>query len=366
MRQGIKGMAARIAAAAGVSIILVSTSAAISCLLAGIASAAPVVLGSWDDGQADGWIDWGGGQVSVAPPAYVFNSTGATLGSGAIGFNETSPTTYTQWLAFKLQAPTANNPVAGRGTGSDANSGGPGIIKDYRPDFMTNTKVAFDLTLVPSEQDPNPSSNLSSLGLIVNGPGWGFNRLGTLIPGDQNDNRYPESVTPAFNGYSPNTNHWNPLQLGSTPQTSTWVFDYSNAKAAMPLDPQSLGGTVPQYVEFIFELYTNGPAVYHIDNFRLFTPAPPAVLDDYNQDGVVNAADYTVWRDHLGQTFALPNRDPANTGPISMADYTSWQARFGATSGAGALSNGGAVPEPATWLLGLIAAVGLLLLRRGR
>ncbi len=34
--------------------------------------------------------------------------------------------------------------------------------------------------------------------------------------------------------------------------------------------------------------------------------AVPAVLDgDYNLDGTVDAADYTVWRDGLGTTFTL-------------------------------------------------------------
>jgi hypothetical protein len=60
-----------------------------------------------------------------------------------------------------------------------------------------------------------------------------------------------------------------------------------------------------------------------------FHSAFGGTIGDYNSDGAVNAADYTVWRDHLGQSFALPNRDPANTGTISAADYTSWKSHFG-------------------------------------
>ena len=75
---------------------------------------------------------------------------------------------------------------------------------------------------------------------------------------------------------------------------------------------------------------------------------------DYNDNGVVDAADYTVWRDHLGQTFALPNRDPLNSGAISAADYASWKTHFGATFGAGS-GAAAAVPEPPTALLGLLA-----------
>jgi hypothetical protein len=65
------------------------------------------------------------------------------------------------------------------------------------------------------------------------------------------------------------------------------------------------------------------------------------LIGDYNADGLVNSADYTVWRDHLGQSFALGNRDTANTGPITMADYTSWKTNFGHPGAAAT------VPEPA-------------------
>src|SRR5205085_1958280 len=50
-------------------------------------------------------------------------------------------------------------------------------------------------------------------------------------------------------------------------------------------------------------------------------------------NGAVDAADYTTWRDHLSQSFALPNRDPANTGNVSAADYASWKSHFGQTGG---------------------------------
>jgi hypothetical protein len=80
--------------------------------------------------------------------------------------------------------------------------------------------------------------------------------------------------------------------------------------------------------------------------------AAAGVPGDYNGNGIVDAADYTVWRDHLGQTFALPNRSVANTGPIAAADFTFWKSQFGQHAGSAAADNGNvAVPEPATlWL----------------
>jgi hypothetical protein len=79
------------------------------------------------------------------------------------------------------------------------------------------------------------------------------------------------------------------------------------------------------------------------------------IVGDYNVDGVVDAADYTVWRDHLGEVY-LPNRDPSATGAIGEADYQVWVSNYGSNVASSATS---CVPEPTSTLLCLIAvAVG--------
>jgi probable HAF family extracellular repeat protein len=98
---------------------------------------------------------------------------------------------------------------------------------------------------------------------------------------------------------------------------------------------------------------------------------------DYNGNGVVDAADYTAWRDHLGQTFTLPNEDPDTTpGQVTIEDYDFWKANFGnmaAGGGAGSGSAGAshslaAVPEPAALLLAAMTLASTLgtLTRRQR
>ena len=47
---------------------------------------------------------------------------------------------------------------------------------------------------------------------------------------------------------------------------------------------------------------------------------------DYNDDGIVDAADYTVWRDRLGSPDALPND---NTPGVGQDDYDRWKQHFG-------------------------------------
>jgi hypothetical protein len=87
--------------------------------------------------------------------------------------------------------------------------------------------------------------------------------------------------------------------------------------------------------------------------YEPFEPNVAAVAGDYNGNGFVDAADYTVWRSHLGQTFQLTNEGPSQTpGMVTPEDYSFWKTHFGETaSGSGALAQH-AVPEPSiVWLL---------------
>ena len=84
---------------------------------------------------------------------------------------------------------------------------------------------------------------------------------------------------------------------------------------------------------------------------------------DYNRDGIVDAADYTVWRDTLGQTVAAgTGADSDGNGMIDQADYDNWVLDFGTTVGSSPGSGAAAaVPEPPTCRLALFA-IGLIFL----
>ncbi|QDV73916.1 DNRLRE domain-containing protein [Botrimarina mediterranea] len=72
----------------------------------------------------------------------------------------------------------------------------------------------------------------------------------------------------------------------------------------------------------------------------------PTLAGDFNNDGVVNAADYTVYRDNLNTSFDLGgNGDESggSAGVVDAADYALWSANYGATAGGNGLQ---AVPEP--------------------
>ncbi|MGE3641906.1 MAG: GH25 family lysozyme [Pirellulales bacterium] len=85
---------------------------------------------------------------------------------------------------------------------------------------------------------------------------------------------------------------------------------------------------------------------------------PTFLPGDFDRDGTVDAADYTVWRNTLGQTVALGTGADGNlSGTIDEGDYSVWTTNFGVSAGSGALTAAAAVPEPAAMFLVMASAL---------
>jgi hypothetical protein len=83
---------------------------------------------------------------------------------------------------------------------------------------------------------------------------------------------------------------------------------------------------------------------------------PPAVPGDYNGNGTVDAADYVLWKKGVAP---LTNEvdTTGGAGVTNAEDYTAWRARFGNITGSGSGLEAGAVPEPTTAMLALLAGL---------
>jgi hypothetical protein len=90
---------------------------------------------------------------------------------------------------------------------------------------------------------------------------------------------------------------------------------------------------------------------------------PVALAGDYNDDGVVDAADYTVWRDSLGQSQTGLPAD--GTGPqgvpdgiVDQFDYALWKMHFGESTTDAATAGAVHVPEPVGCVLVMLGILG--------
>ncbi|MEQ8848895.1 chondroitinase-B domain-containing protein [Botrimarina sp.] len=90
----------------------------------------------------------------------------------------------------------------------------------------------------------------------------------------------------------------------------------------------------------------------------LFAP----LAGDFNADGAVDAADYPVWRDTLGQTGPGLAADADADGSVDPDDYGVWLTAYGGA----ARRPGATAPEPAALPLGATLLAALCPLSRSR
>ena len=90
---------------------------------------------------------------------------------------------------------------------------------------------------------------------------------------------------------------------------------------------------------------------------------------DFNDDGIVDMADYVLWRNNLGaSTESALNNNGNGTGGVTVADYTVWKTNFGTSYSTGSIS-AIQVPEPSAGGIAVLilgAAVVVVALSRVR
>jgi hypothetical protein len=156
---------------------------------------------------------------------------------------------------------------------------------------------------------------------------------------------------------------------------AVWVDPDSVVTPPAPditITDQDLFSTLNPFTQSKFESPGQSGSVF-FDEIRLGTefatvvqpPLPPVLPGDFNADGVVDAADYTVWRDNLGAAdeSALNGAGDGING-VDANDYALWRSQFGTTATL-ALGAATAVPEPTGVVLALLFGAAALV-RRNR
>jgi hypothetical protein len=143
-----------------------------------------------------------------------------------------------------------------------------------------------------------------------------------------------------------------PALAGPLPSTTLQALQFTGTAGALSTNNAAQYAVTAGAATFINNATTS---------FVVTAPPPTGLPGDFNDDDVVDAADYTDWRKHLGTNNTLSgNGDEtgASAGIVDQADYELWQANFGDTApGSGSGAAPAPIPEPATMLLLLTTAL---------
>ncbi|TWT87220.1 ASPIC and UnbV [Pseudobythopirellula maris] len=194
------------------------------------------------------------------------------------------------------------------------------------------------------------------------------------------DNNYDERVY--LSNATDNGNHWLYVELEGRTENTTAIGAtlYATIDQGTPNErtlrreantnagtfnqsdlPVHFGLGAAQTIDELLVVWPDGTVQYLYDvqaDQYLAVDVSDVVPGDYNFDGVVDAADFTVWRDSFVQFGDFMPADGDRDGFVGNTDYDLWVAHFGET-GAPAASSEAAIPEPATALLIVLTALSV-------
>lgn len=191
----------------------------------------------------------------------------------------------------------------------------------YRPFVIQGGEVAIDdegdLFSIPSNDPVMNEPGISNLrGTIA------LARVGGMVNSGTNnwfinlsDNTFLDSVDEGFTVF------------GEVLGDGMEIVDAISELPTLPLN-NSFGDPIFTTVPFRGDLNSGVTE----DNFVVINQVIEVDLrpGDYNRDGKVNIADYTIWRDSLGSTTNLAADGNANN-VVDTADFAVWKDHFGLT-----------------------------------
>ena len=161
-----------------------------------------------------------------------------------------------------------------------------------------------------------------------------------------------------------------PLIWGATTTTTTGTVPANGLLAMLTIDTT---GIITGQFDLILNPAATGPTAFAdagvvttLTNGLLQIGDAPTLTGDYNGNGIVDAADYVLWRETLNQMGMNLAADGNGNNQVDPADYEVWRTNFGRTAAAGTYltphespGQHAAVPEPASILLWMLALPSL-------
>jgi hypothetical protein len=253
-----------------------------------------------------------------------------------------------KWDVIVLQEQSERPGLAmknGGGQLAGLNDGGPVLLNDYIEPFQPQARVVLfdtwartlgnqdlidDFDNKPSEMQSYTNQGYDRI--RKNGSTWDFSGFTSIARvGDAWGNWYGTYGYGNSNGlHDSDGSHQNAMR---SYLAAAVIFETITGKSTVGNSyTGAVSGTIGgvSRVQLLQQLATTT------------TAAVPGLPGDYNSDGIVDGADYTLWRTRLGSQVSLPND---NTPGVGLDDYDRWKSHFGIASDS-LVGFENSVPEP--------------------
>ncbi len=180
---------------------------------------------------------------------------------------------------------------------------------------------------------------------------------------------YPSQLTSFYNvaGQGPAQNPYFPADWRPAPTIATAVSGVANtweatvAAAGRYTVVAKMGTSATSLWQELYSLLLDPSTAAHVTiagasqvELLVDRRTTGVLVGDFNDDGQVDAADYTVWRDTFGtNVFSATGADGDGNGVISAVDLDTWRRNFGRSLASAAVVV--AIPEPGAVVILLLA-----------
>jgi hypothetical protein len=259
----------------------------------------------------------------------------------AVGTSGTVPVVVTGTTTQSLPAGAAMDGIG------FATTGDGGISNDFRVFPKSVTPVPGTTAGVYAASSATPQSNADPYYASVMPSVMAPSGQQAIADADFFDNRglvMGGSTQAGAFGFA-----WHKVVLTKTGNVVTWSIDdlliatYDSTSVGplggnnIALGVSDVNATTAHFPSLEFTVF---------DNLTVTSVTAAGVAGDYNGNGVVDMADYVLWRN------GGPLQNEVNTvGTVDASDYTAWRAAFGNHAGSGSGLGSAAVPEPASLML---------------
>lgn len=290
-------------------------------------------------------------------------------------------------VAQVYEGPNTANPSFAYAPGAPVQVGTNGVFHTPTPQFFLQETedVIFEITDASLPAPIRGVVNYTGQKVINNNIALTINPAGQAVL--LNQSPFPQNIEMyriTSSGSPLQTDTWNPLANQSGLDNDTWSVSATSDTGTL-LEVTEAGSSLfnstnlyqigqildPGFMQsgITFEYLIEGAAAFTTGAVVFGThPVVSSRLGDFNNDGKVDAADYTVWRNNFGAvTDASISNNGDQVAGITQADYTVWKQNFGATySGSGSAAGSGStqVPEPSAFVLLVVAVSATLMSRR--